>query len=205
MATVTAVLNPSGIRKDPRQREVWTTHQIAALCGVAPRTVTAWCDRELLPCYRVPGSRDRRILRAALLAFLREHGMPAGVLGRPACDVLALAAAVPAGLDLLPLAYGVRLATNAFECGYEVGRAVPDVLVADLAHAGRAAGLDVCRRAGARAVLLLPEDRGDSLTLGAEWGGALQQPYRPEELAGLVRQLAPRGVEGVEFSGRARP
>jgi two-component system, OmpR family, response regulator RpaA len=53
-----------------------TTGQVARLCGVAPRTVSKWFDSGKLPGFRVPGSRDRRIPRAAFRAFLTANALP---------------------------------------------------------------------------------------------------------------------------------
>jgi two-component system response regulator RpaA len=52
-----------------------TTGQVARVCGVAPRTVSKWCDRGELPHFRVPLSQDRRVELIDLEAFLRRHGM----------------------------------------------------------------------------------------------------------------------------------
>lgn len=53
-----------------------STGKIAKLCGVAPRTASKWIDTGLLKGFRVPGSKDRRVLRTDLEAFAKEHGMP---------------------------------------------------------------------------------------------------------------------------------
>jgi len=54
----------------------FTTGQVAKICQVAPRTVSKWFDSGRLKGYRLPGSQDRRIPRAYLLKFLKEHGFP---------------------------------------------------------------------------------------------------------------------------------
>ena len=53
-----------------------STGQIAKLVQVAPRTVSKWIDSGLLPGYRLPGSRDRRVPRASLVKFLADNNMP---------------------------------------------------------------------------------------------------------------------------------
>jgi len=62
------------------RQEVFTTGQIATLCGVAPRTVAKWFDSGRLKGYRIPGSQDRRVPRESLVAFLTANGMPLGPL-----------------------------------------------------------------------------------------------------------------------------
>lgn len=56
--------------------EVFTTGQVAAICQFAPRTVGKLIDAGHLKGYRIPGSNERRVLRADLEKFLRTNGMP---------------------------------------------------------------------------------------------------------------------------------
>jgi excisionase family DNA binding protein len=70
---------PAGVRALPPGpqlgREVFTTGQVARLVGVSANTVAGWCDQGLLPHYRIPTGRDRRVRRADLEAFARGHGL----------------------------------------------------------------------------------------------------------------------------------
>lgn len=59
-----------------QDKQIYTTGQVAVMCGCAPRTVSNWFDSGRLRGYRIPGSNDRRIPREQLLRFLRENGMP---------------------------------------------------------------------------------------------------------------------------------
>lgn len=59
-----------------RERQVFTTGQIAKLAKVAPRTVSKWFDSGLLKGWRIPGSDDRRISRQDWLDFCKEHNLP---------------------------------------------------------------------------------------------------------------------------------
>ena len=54
---------------------VYTTGQVAKICKVSPATVSKWFDSGCLKGFRVPGSRDRRIPREHLIAFMKEYGM----------------------------------------------------------------------------------------------------------------------------------
>lgn len=54
---------------------VLTSGYAAKACKVAPRTVSKWFDQGLLKGYRLPGSRDRRIPAADLVAFMEAAGM----------------------------------------------------------------------------------------------------------------------------------
>lgn len=55
---------------------VFTTGQVSKFCRVAPRTVSDWFDAGELDGYRIPGSKDRRIRRQSLVAFMKRHNMP---------------------------------------------------------------------------------------------------------------------------------
>jgi uncharacterized protein (TIGR02996 family)/excisionase family DNA binding protein len=59
-----------------RDKEVFTTGEVATLCQVAPRTVVKWFDAGKLGGYRVSGGKQRRVPRADLLRFLEDNGMP---------------------------------------------------------------------------------------------------------------------------------
>jgi excisionase family DNA binding protein len=54
---------------------VFTTSQVAHLCGVAPQTAAMWIDRGLLVGRRIPGSRHRLVERADLDRFLARQGI----------------------------------------------------------------------------------------------------------------------------------
>lgn len=105
-----------------------TTGQIAALCGVAPRTVSKWIDTGLLKGFRLPGSLDRRVMLADLEAFVEAHGMPVRVRPR---DLIvsylaetAVPGCVPAPAPPPVLAAWGRLGVVAFGCAEGVAGAV---------------------------------------------------------------------------------
>jgi len=57
-------------------KNVLTTGQVARMLNTSPRTVTKWVDSGQLKGYRLPLSPDRRIPRASLLEFIRQHNIP---------------------------------------------------------------------------------------------------------------------------------
>ena len=61
-------------------KSVFSTGEVAKICGVAPLTVSKWFDLGLIRGYRIPGSSHRRIPRVHLIRFLKENGMPLGEL-----------------------------------------------------------------------------------------------------------------------------
>lgn len=64
-----------------KDRIILTTGQCATLCQVTARTVTKWIDTKQLKAYRLPSCEpgvpgDRRVIRNALLEFMRKHDLP---------------------------------------------------------------------------------------------------------------------------------
>lgn len=59
--------------RDLTTRQMFTTGHVADLVGVAPRTATKWIDSGIIKGHRLPGSKDRRVLRVDLVAFLVER------------------------------------------------------------------------------------------------------------------------------------
>lgn len=57
-------------------KEVLTTGEVAKICNVTIRTVIKWFEAGKLKGYKIPASKDRRIPRAELIRFMKEHGMP---------------------------------------------------------------------------------------------------------------------------------
>ena len=57
-------------------KNVYTTGEVAKICDVTIRTVIKWFESGELKGYKIPNSRDRRIPREHLIAFMKKHGMP---------------------------------------------------------------------------------------------------------------------------------
>lgn len=69
--------NRRGVKK---HNDVFTTGEVAKICSVAPRTVSKWFDSGKLKGYKIPGSRDRRITKTALVSFMKSHNVPTDAL-----------------------------------------------------------------------------------------------------------------------------
>lgn len=65
-------------------KDVLTTGDVARACRVTIRTVINWYERGRLQGYRLPGSRDRRFTREAVVRFMRENDLPFDLLDGPA-------------------------------------------------------------------------------------------------------------------------
>lgn len=56
--------------------EYVTTGVIGELCNVSPKSVAKWIDSGLLQGSRMPGGTERRVLKSALLRFLKSTKNP---------------------------------------------------------------------------------------------------------------------------------
>src|SRR4051812_19187556 len=57
-------------------KTVFTTGEAADICKVSQQTIIRCFDSGRLKGFRVPGSRFRRIPRDALIAFMKDNGIP---------------------------------------------------------------------------------------------------------------------------------
>jgi excisionase family DNA binding protein len=118
---------------DADMPEVLTTGQVAEICHVAPNTVSKWVDTGRLRGYRIPGSRERRIPRGHLVAFMRAHGLPTGAIDQAKLRVLVVGEALShtsQAFDRHDL-ISVDTATNSFAAGAVAQRTRPHVIVID--------------------------------------------------------------------------
>ena len=61
-------------------KTVFTTGEAAEICKVSQQTIIRCFDSGRLKGFRVPGSRFRRIPRDALIAFMKDNGIPPDAL-----------------------------------------------------------------------------------------------------------------------------
>lgn len=180
-------------------KDMLTTGQVARICHVAARTVSKWFDTGKLRGYRIPGSRDRRIPRQHLDAFMRAHGLPMGELDGGTCRVL-LVDAQADGLWLEPLKrrgrYEFRHAASSFRAGVEAEKFRPHVIVLDVgedlaeATAFRQSIKDLAELRGARILAAgtnLDPARCDWL-LSEGFDGIVNKPYSAAGLAEAIEK-----------------
>ena len=131
-------------------KTIYTTHDVARLLQVSPRSVINWIDQNLLPCYRTPGGH-RRIRREDLLVFVRKHQIPTpATLVQSKFTVLIVDndQNITHLIRTFLLRQGsceVASASDGISALIEVGRIKPDLLILDLRIPG-VDGIDVCRR-----------------------------------------------------------
>jgi excisionase family DNA binding protein len=63
-------------------KTVFSTLEAAKVCTVSEQAIIQCFDSGQLKGYRLPGSRDRRIPREALVRFMEENGIPTNDLDR---------------------------------------------------------------------------------------------------------------------------
>jgi excisionase family DNA binding protein len=177
------------------RKDVLTTGQVARICHVAPRTVSKWFDTGKLRGYRIPGSRDRRIPRKQLEAFMRAHGMPLDGLDGGRCRVLIVDPEADGSLLEAMRAwdhYEVRMARNGFEAGLVAERFRPHVIVLEAARDPQEAAA-ICQNiketADLQAAKVLAAGAADPQSLPRGFDGALPTPYGPEQLAEAVETV----------------
>ena len=119
--------------KMAKSKDVLTTGEVAEICKVAPRTVSKWFDSGRLGGYRIPGSKDRRIPKAELLRFMKEHGIPLNGLGPDKLRALIIRGehANNARLEqvLAENAFEVQSADSVFAAGVLAERYKPQVII----------------------------------------------------------------------------
>lgn len=118
-------------------KDVFTTGQVAKICKVTIRTVIKWYEAGKLEGYKIPASKDRRIPRASLLKFLRDHDYPFDPTIFDEKIRVLVADDDPAILSLfrdeLSDLAGVELSTAScgYKAGFETARTRPRLLILD--------------------------------------------------------------------------
>ena len=177
-------------------KDVLTTGDVARICHVAPRTVSKWFDTGKLRGYRIPGSRDRRIPRGQLMAFMRAYGIPLDELTGPGCRALLVDSQATTEF-IEPLCrtgrYSIELAANGFEAGVLAEQLRPHVILLEAENLDEAAA--ICRNikgnvelSQVRVVAMmsnLDESRCQQ-AIGLGFDGVLAKPYTPEQLARAI-------------------
>jgi excisionase family DNA binding protein len=181
-------------------KEVLTTGEVASICHVAPRTVSKWFDTGKLRGYRIPGSRDRRIPRQQLEAFMRAHGIPLDALTGEAKRML-IVDPDPVGKAMETLRndarFEVTTAKNGFEAGVIAQRIQPDVILLDVPGDGVDEALAICRNIkdtdslrSARVVAAV-DDTSDAGRLRDEgFDECIPRPYTAEALLEVAEAVA---------------
>jgi excisionase family DNA binding protein len=127
--------------KDWAGKQVFSTGEAAVVCNLSQQTIIRCFDNGRLQGFRVPGSRFRRIPRAALIIFMHENNLPTDALEDLRHRVLVLVAHsdVAAALQHAVIGLGhidIRVACDAYDAGRLTSDFSPHVVLMDHAFPG---------------------------------------------------------------------
>lgn len=119
-------------------KQLFTPGEVAKMCSVASRTVVKWFNSGLLPGFRIPGSKHRRVTRAHLAQFLKDNDMPVNFIEADALRMVLLVGAdgeterwvrerLTEGAG-----YSVDAVSSTFEAGYSMACRPPECVIVDL-------------------------------------------------------------------------
>lgn len=184
------------------KNKVFTTGEVATICGVSADTVSRWFDLGQIDGYRLGPGGDRRIPDESLRKFMISHGIPLERLEEGERRVLVVDDD-PFYLDIIPSVlaqtsdFVVVTASTGFDAGALVVEHNPQLVILDI-HLSDMDGRMVCERVKGR-----PETRNTRI-LGISgyidddevrelsyygFDDFLKKPFRIEELGVRVQRL----------------
>jgi excisionase family DNA binding protein len=142
--------------------KVFTSGEVAEICGVSADTVSRWFDLGQIDGYRLGPGGDRRIPHDSLRKFMLSHGIPLGRLEEDEQRILVVDDD-PYYLDIIPAIltkekdYKISIASTGFDAGAMVVDINPHLIILDI-HLSDMDGRMVCERVKSR-----PETRGSRI------------------------------------------
>lgn len=117
-------------------KTVFTTGEAAEICKVSQQTIIRCFDSGRLKGFRVPGSRFRRIPREALIAFMKDNGIPPDSLESGKSRVLVVdddPEIVELFVDVLSRdgRFEVKTASTGYDAGILTHEFAPDLIILD--------------------------------------------------------------------------
>lgn len=132
------------------RNKVFTSGEVAAICGVSPDTVSRWFDLGQIEGYRLGPGGDRRIPYESLKKFMISHGIPLDRFEEGERRILVVDDD-PYYLDIIPAAltrsgeYLVSTASTGFDAGALVVQENPNLIILDI-HLSDMDGRMICSR-----------------------------------------------------------
>jgi PleD family two-component response regulator len=174
--------------------QVYTTGQVGRICSVSSATACKWFDSGLLKGYRIPGSKDRRIPRDCLIAFMRENGLPLDSLNAMAKLLIVSNDPVMAAhlKQALPSTeFNCVVCGNCFEAAVQAERFSPDCTIVDFAIGAEEAS-QICRqwqsiKGMAKTILVAILLENDSINF--DRSTVTETHRRPLDLSVLVERI----------------
>jgi two-component system, OmpR family, response regulator len=117
-------------------KTVFTTGEAAEICKVSQQTIIRCFDSGRLKGFRVPGSRFRRIPRDALIAFMKENGIPVDALDSGKRRILVVdddPEIVELFVDVLERdgRFEVKTASSGYDAGVLTHDFMPELVILD--------------------------------------------------------------------------
>ncbi len=184
------------------RNKVFTSGEVATICGVSPDTVSRWFDLGQIEGYRLGPGGDRRIPYPGLRKFMVSHGIPLDRLEQGEKRILVVDDD-PYYLDIIPAAlakssdYAVFVASTGFDAGAQVVDKNPHLLILDI-HLSDMDGRMVCERVKSRdetkstrvlAISGYIDDDEAKLLSNYGFDDYLKKPFSVVELAERVSRL----------------
>jgi len=198
------------------RKKVFTSGEVAAICGVSPDTVSRWFDLGQIEGYRLGPGGDRRIPYEHLKKFMISHGIPLDRFEEGEQRTLVVDDD-PHYLDIIPAVlsrsgeYNVITASTGFDAGALVVEHNPNLIILDI-HLGDMDGRTVCRRVKERPetkntrVLaisgFIDDDEAERLSDDG-FDGYLKKPFGVAELADEVHRMLELPVSKLARPKRA--
>jgi excisionase family DNA binding protein len=117
--------------------KVFTSGEVAKICGVSPDTVSRWFDLGQLEGYRLGPGGDRRIPFESLRQFMLNHGIPLDRLEEDQRRILVVDDD-PYYIDVIPTAlanigdFTIFTASTGFDAGALVAEHNPHLIILDI-------------------------------------------------------------------------
>lgn len=181
---------------------VYTSGEVALICGVSADTVSRWFDLGQIEGYRLGPGGDRRIPFDSLRKFMLSHGIPLERLEEGEERILVVDDD-PYYLDLIPAIlaqdhqFKVIVASTGFDAGAMVVEHNPHLIILDI-HLTDMDGRMVCERVrtrpetkGTRILAIsgyLEDDEADQLSQHG-FDDYLKKPFSVEDLRSRVQKL----------------
>ena len=187
--------------KKPNDK-VFTSGEVASICGVSADTVSRWFDLGQIEGYRLGTGGDRRIPYDNLRKFMLGHGIPLERLEEDEQRILVVDDD-PYYLDVIPSilaklgSYKVAVASTGFDAGALVVEHNPHLVILDI-HLSDMDGRMVCQRVKARPETrttrilaisgYIQDDEVDGLK-NYGFDGYLKKPFSIEKLGERAQEL----------------
>jgi len=182
--------------------KVFTSGEVAVICGVSADTVSRWFDLGQIEGYRLGPGGDRRIPYESLRKFMMGHGIPLDRLEKGQNQILVVDDD-PYYLDIIPEVlsregdYEILVASTGFDAGALVVQYNPHLIILDI-HLSDVDGRRVCERVKARpetsttrvlAISGYLEEVEARVLADYGFDGYLKKPFGIGELIEEVRRL----------------